>query len=150
MWCSKPAAETAESTFALLVKWGTWFAAADLLDVRECRPDEVTNAGLPRGPDRGSPLAHLIGSRLPEIGYQEDTVGAGESGGKRFGAIQIGRHHLLGETLVLAGMAGQRADSKLAGTLQCVNDRTALMPRRAEDCNQLSGVGRHVRPTEVS
>jgi len=84
-------------------------AAADCLDIRQCRPDEVLDAGLLGRAYRRRRLLEFVGAGLPCVGDDEDTARTGESGLERFGVSQIRRDDFVGEVAMLARIASQRA-----------------------------------------
>jgi hypothetical protein len=84
-------------------------AAADCLDIRQCRPDEVLDPGILGRAYGRRRLFQFVGAGLPRVGDDEDAVRTGESGLQRFGATQIRRDDFIGEIAMLARIARQCA-----------------------------------------
>ena len=105
----------------------------------------MLGAGRLGGAHRGPALRDFVGAAgFPEVGDGENAIGALEGGFQRFRAVQIGRDDFVRAACVLARVAGQRPDPKLAVRLKGADDTAALVACRADDGNQFSGVGWHV------
>ena len=145
LWWRNPAAATAASTIALSVKCGdVVFVAADLPNIRKCRPNEVLDTSALGGIDRCGALSDLVGStRLPEIGDGKHAVRAFKGVVQRFRAVEIRRDDLVGQPLMLGRVAGEGPDAKLTASLQGANDAAALMSACADHGDQWVCLVRH-------
>src|SRR4029434_3479656 len=105
------------------------------------RPDKVVDAGFFGRTYRGRCLLDLVGARFPKIGGQEDAVGSCKRGLEGLRAIEIRLDDFVGESAVLAWMAGQRTYLELALGLEGAHDRASLVSRGADHGDQLLAVG---------
>ena len=124
-------------------------------------PDPPANELLPRPARKGTPtkwtlrslqhwveltfgrtycrgcLLDLVGTRFPKIGDQESAVCPFECDLEGFGVIEIRFDNFVGKPAVFAWIARQSAYLELALGLQGAHDCASLLPRCADDRDQL-------------
>ena len=115
-------------------------AAADGFHIGQRRPDKVFDPGCFGRLYRCGCLLKLVGTLFQKIGDQENAMGPFERGLEGFRTVEICFDDFVGESAMLAWMAGQRAYLELALGLQGTYDRASLLAGRANHGDQFLAV----------
>src|SRR3977135_2107646 len=95
------------------------------------------HTGILGGAYRRCCLLELVGTLFPKIGDQKNAISPFECSLEGFRTVQIRFDDFVGESAMLAGIAGQSARLELAAGLQRTYDSASLLPGGADDGDQV-------------